>query len=97
MATYEELIAQSEQLKQQAEAVRLQEKTGVIAELKDKIVRYSITAKDLGLTNATRQYRPVSATRYRSPNGELWSGKGRRPEWLRQAMAQGRSKSDFAV
>ncbi len=100
MASYEELVAQAEQLMQQAEAVRLQEKAGVVAEMRDKIARYGITAKELGLaTVGGRSSSPaVSANaRYRGPNGEVWSGKGRRPEWLRRALGAGRRKSDFAV
>jgi DNA-binding protein H-NS len=34
--------------------------------------------------------------RYRGPNGEAWSGRGRRPAWLNEAIASGKSKDDFA-
>ena len=39
---------------------------------------------------------PVAA-KYKGPNGETWSGRGLSPKWLTALIAQGRSKSDFAV
>jgi DNA-binding protein H-NS len=39
---------------------------------------------------------PVAA-KYKGPNGETWSGRGLSPKWLAALIAQGRSKSDFAV
>jgi DNA-binding protein H-NS len=39
---------------------------------------------------------PVAA-KFRGPNGESWSGRGLTPKWLSALVAQGRSKSDFAV
>ena len=37
------------------------------------------------------------APKYRGPNGELWSGRGRTPKWLQVAQAEGRSKDDFLI
>jgi DNA-binding protein H-NS len=39
---------------------------------------------------------PVAA-KFKGPNGEAWSGRGLTPKWLSALVAQGRSKSDFAV
>jgi DNA-binding protein H-NS len=39
---------------------------------------------------------PVAA-KFRGPNGETWSGRGLSPKWMTALVAQGRSKSDFAV
>jgi DNA-binding protein H-NS len=40
--------------------------------------------------------KPVAA-KFRSPEGETWSGRGRMPTWLTRAMAEGKTKEDFAV
>lgn len=32
-----------------------------------------------------------------SPDGQTWSGKGRKPSWLKQAEAEGRNVMDFRV
>jgi DNA-binding protein H-NS len=39
---------------------------------------------------------PVAA-KYRSPNGDEWSGRGRTPKWLQVAEAQGQSRDDFLI
>jgi DNA-binding protein H-NS len=37
------------------------------------------------------------APKYKGPDGELWSGRGRTPRWLQAAQAEGRSKDDFLI
>lgn len=37
------------------------------------------------------------AAKYRGPNGETWSGRGLMPRWLATAVAQGRTKDEFAI
>ena len=35
------------------------------------------------------------AAKYRGPNGEAWSGRGRTPRWLRALEAEGRDRREF--
>ena len=35
--------------------------------------------------------------KFRSPHGETWSGRGRKPKWLTQAEANGQSTEEFRV
>ena len=37
------------------------------------------------------------AARFRDTNGNTWVGRGPRPQWLRDALAAGKSLKDFAV
>ena len=37
------------------------------------------------------------AVKYRGPNGETWSGRGRPPRWLTALEAEGRDRKEFAV
>lgn len=37
------------------------------------------------------------AVKYRSPEGQTWTGRGRTPAWLNEAIAAGASKESFAV
>jgi DNA-binding protein H-NS len=37
------------------------------------------------------------AVKYRGPNGETWTGRGRMPKWLAALEADGRSKEEFRV
>ena len=103
MATYLELKAQAEKLMQQAEEARKNEIAEVVADIKTKMQEYGITASDLGIaTTGKRASKKVgpstpSVVRYRSPNGEEWSGMGRQPAWMKKALDEGKSKEDFAV
>ena len=38
-----------------------------------------------------------AAVKFRSPSGQTWSGRGRKPTWLTQAEAAGQSAEDFRV
>ncbi|MCR0981878.1 H-NS histone family protein [Roseomonas populi] len=37
------------------------------------------------------------APRFRGPNGETWSGRGRMPKWLSAMEASGRKKDEFRI
>jgi len=37
------------------------------------------------------------APKYRDENGNTWAGRGKRPIWLRDALAGGRKLEDFAI
>ena len=98
---HDEQIAQ---LRMQAEQLRNQERSGVIEEIRKKIAEYGITASDLKLTGRApgRGGGAVAAARgaakYRGPTGETWSGgRGRKPRWVTEALAAGKSLSDFEI
>ncbi|WBY02091.1 H-NS histone family protein [Ramlibacter tataouinensis] len=107
MATYLELKQQAEKLMAQAEEMRQQETQQAIDEIKAKMKAYGLTAQDLGFggggTRARRAPRAKSsgtdkAVKYRGPNGETWSGgRGRKPQWVRDALASGKSLEEFQV
>jgi DNA-binding protein H-NS len=97
---HDEQIAQ---LRKQAEELRNQERAGVIEELRKKIAEFGLTAADLKLA-ARGGKRSVAAApakaaaKYRSPTGETWSGgRGRKPRWVTEALAAGKSLSDFEI
>lgn len=41
--------------------------------------------------------RADAAPKYRNEAGQVWGGRGPRPKWLREALASGKTLSDFAV
>ncbi|WP_431273320.1 H-NS family nucleoid-associated regulatory protein [Variovorax ureilyticus] len=97
---HDEQIAQ---LRKQAEELRNQERAGVIEEVRKKIAEYGLTASDLKLTGRGSRRNTVAvpakaAAKYRSPTGETWSGgRGRKPRWVSEALAAGKSLSDFEI
>ncbi|MDM0030492.1 H-NS histone family protein [Variovorax saccharolyticus] len=95
---HDEQIAQ---LRKQAELLRNQERAGVIEEVRKKIQEYGLTASDLKLGARIGKRGPVGpkgVAKYRSPTGETWAGgRGRKPRWIAEALAAGKSLSDFEI
>jgi DNA-binding protein H-NS len=40
---------------------------------------------------------PQKKVKYRGPNGEEWSGKGKRPTWIMKLTTEGANLEDFAT
>jgi DNA-binding protein H-NS len=104
VATYQELREQAEKLLAEAERMREQEISDAIADIRKKVDLYGLTAADLGFAKSgpgmgARAGKPAkAAAKYRGPNGESWSGgRGRKPQWVTQALKDGKNLEDFAV
>ncbi|WP_395062547.1 H-NS family nucleoid-associated regulatory protein [Paraburkholderia silvatlantica] len=85
MPSYKQLTAQLEKLHKEVAAAREKEIDQAIAEIREKIAEYDITAEELGFT--TRRAGPArkkaQPARYMNPKtGATWSGRGRTPGWL---------------
>ncbi|WER49757.1 H-NS histone family protein [Cupriavidus sp. WKF15] len=101
MATYQEIVQKINELQKQAEEIKAREQAAVIADIREKIDQYGLTAEDLGFgvktlvgKKATNRKVPV---RYRDSAGNTWTGRGKRPGWLTQALAAGKSVDDFLI
>jgi DNA-binding protein H-NS len=86
MASYKQLTAQLKKLHLEVAAAREKEIAQAIADIKQKIAEYDVTAEELGFTSARKPARKATSTsvaRYRNPKtGETWSGRGRSPGWI---------------
>ncbi len=60
-------------------------------------------AEQRAAKNGTRARKPRDdigtkrAAKYRGPNGEEWSGRGRMPNWLAALEAEGRGREEFLI
>jgi len=93
---------QVQQLKAAAAKQRADEISAVVQDMRAKIAEFGISAKELGLSSkATTRRAAAVATgpRYRGPDGEIWVGgaRGRKPRWLSEGLATGKSLADFAA
>lgn len=110
--TIDQIQSQIDKLQAEAAAIRKSELPEVIRKLKETIATYGITAKDLGLPAsgaATRGKKAAGtaakakgtggagAAKFADGQGNTWIGRGKRPQWLRDALAQGKSLEDFLV
>jgi DNA-binding protein H-NS len=90
-------------LRKQADNLKNQERAGVIEEVRRKIAEYGLTASELKLTGRSGRKgaavaAPKAAAKYRSPTGETWSGgRGRKPRWITEALAAGKSLKEFEI
>jgi DNA-binding protein H-NS len=86
MASYKQLTAELEKLHQEVAAAREKEIAQAIADIKQKVAEYDLTAEELGFAPERKPARKAASTsvaRYRNPKtGETWSGRGRSPSWL---------------
>jgi DNA-binding protein H-NS len=100
MATYLELKQKAEKLMAEAEQMRQKEIDEVIAEIRERMKAYGLTAQDIGAVGRKRNSGGAAkaVVKYRGPNGETWSGgRGRKPRWVTEALAKGKKIEDFAV
>jgi len=93
MATsYKELQANIAKMQEQAKAARARELKTAIAQVKDIIKTYDLTASDVGLTAAVKlpaKKKPniPKAAKYRNPaTGATWTGHGKPPNWIKQSQ-----------
>ncbi len=109
--TYTQIVKQIETLKLEAEKMRKQEVAGVIARIREAIKFYDLTSADLGLggrpkgASATKpaakgkkaKAKASRVVKFRNDSGGTWGGIGKRPRWLQEALASGKTLQDFAV
>lgn len=87
MSQYADLKAQIARLQAQAEEARRTEIDNVVAEIRQKIAEYGLTAQDLGFAVAAKRGRPPKKAplpaKYQDPkSGNTWSGRGKPPKWI---------------
>lgn len=93
MKTYQAVRAEIAKLEKQAEELRRQELKTIIAQVRQVVADYGLTAADLGLAGGrgraavrkapVRASRSVGVAKYRDPRtGQTWTGHGRPPAWI---------------
>lgn len=111
--TYSQLQAQIVRLQVEAETLRKGELSEVVARIRGAIAAYGILPEDLfGKSEKLPVVKPrvasfpsaskskssgAQSSKFADGKGNTWVGRGPRPHWLRDALAAGKSLSDFAV
>ena len=99
--TYAQLQKQIASLEAQARKAKSAELNAVIGRMKEAIAVYGITAADLFGGKSAKAARSKAsrhgAAKYADGDGNTWVGMGKRPQWLRDALAAGKALQDFAV
>ncbi|AXV78589.1 MULTISPECIES: H-NS family nucleoid-associated regulatory protein [Ralstonia solanacearum species complex] len=84
MATYKDLLAQKAKLEEQLEVARAAEVQTAIAQVRQIVLEYGLTAEDLGLATKTKKRKGGTVPpKYIDPKtGATWTGRGRAPAWI---------------
>lgn len=94
MATFKELKEQMAALEAQAAAARAAEFDEVLADIRAKVVDFGFTERDIfgrGRGGRATRSRGVVPAKYRDPKtGATWSGRGRAPDWIKNAKNRDR-------
>ena len=95
MATYQELVAQKAALEAQIEEARKAGVSAAVADVKRLVGEYGLTASDCGFVAKAKKAGGKVAVKYRGPNGEAWTGRGRTPAWVVMHEAAGNSRESL--
>lgn len=96
------IMSQIERLQKEAAAIQ----SGVITRIRKEIAQYGLTADQLfgafPSKTAVKKAAAKGPTRVKSPKyadgaGNTWGGMGKRPVWIHEALAAGKSLEDFLI
>ena len=99
MTTLQELIKQRDALNVQIASLQQARRAEVLAEIRAAMRENQIGIEDLGLTGKkVREPKVTGAPKYRDPvTQQTWGGRGKRPQWIHDALAAGKSLADYAI
>ena len=99
------LLAQKVELDKQITKAKAEEKAAVLAHIRSAMEQYEITVEELtaapkrgrkpGSTD-TAERKPV-APKYRNEAGDTWTGRGKQPKWVAEALAGGLTLEDLLI
>lgn len=94
MTSYQELLAQREQLDKQIKEAIAREKADGIAKAKTIIEQYGLSASDLfSRKSGGKSAGSKVAPKYRNPStGETWTGRGKAPKWI-----EGKDRNNYLI
>lgn len=99
MTTLQDLIQQRDALNDQIEEMQKALRAEALTEIRAAMREYQISVEDLGLTGKpAREPKVKGVPKYRDPaTQQTWSGRGKRPQWIHEALASGKSLADYAI
>jgi len=92
----------------EAERAAAEKTKEVFMQMRDLAAKHGLTVEEV-LANGGRKRRrrgtgpastgPKSAPKYRNPKdpSKTWTGKGRKPGWIAEALEKGKKLEDFAI
>lgn len=100
MATLSELLAQKAELERLIADTQRVERAQAIAQIHQLMAQFGLNMTDIAGKTPTAARAPTAkvAAKFRdATTGQTWSGRGLQPNWLKAALATGKTLADFAV
>ena len=102
MPSLQELLERKAALERQIVDAQKESRVAAIAQVRALMNEYGLTAADLAAPaqkrSASAGPRAKVAAKYRHPGtGATWSGRGLKPKWLAEELANGKRVADFAI
>lgn len=106
MKTYLTILAQIKKLEKEAEVLKSRERLGVIERIREAVVVYNITQKELNAPSTLSVRKPKAASKnrpavfpvkYADKAGNTWIGYGHRPPWVKAYIESGKDIKDLRV
>jgi DNA-binding protein H-NS len=97
MTTLQELIQQRDELNARIEAMQQELRAEILAEIRATMREFQIRIEDLATSGRSAQREKVKGDpKYRNPaTGQTWTGRGKRPQWIHDALADGQSLDKY--
>ncbi|MDO5692222.1 MAG: H-NS histone family protein [Pseudomonadota bacterium] len=96
MATYKELLQQQQALALQIEEARKREISDAVAQVRQLIGEYGLTAQDVfpsGRRSTGSRAGGKVPPKYRDPaTGQTWTGRGKAPKWI-----EGQDRAQYLI
>jgi DNA-binding protein H-NS len=111
MPTLKDLLAQRAALEKQIQETQSQERSQAIAQIRSLMAEYGLSVADVQQPQPARKGKKTAvrsgakpagkskvAPKFRdAATGNTWSGRGLQPNWLKAALAAGRSIEEFRL
>ena len=93
----QDLLTLRDQIERRIQRKLEEAKSAVLDEMKGKLSALGLSLNDVIPARRPRKSKSTVSVKYRSPDGETWSGRGHAPLWLRQLELQGHNREEYAV
>ena len=104
MVSVADLMAQKAAIEQKIADAQREEKSSAVAQVKALMAQHGLSIADLSARapaapkSGGRKPSGKVAPKFRDPaTGNTWTGRGLKPNWLKNALANGKSLQDFAI
>ena len=96
--TIEELRQLAGEIEEEIERRRAADRGRILEQAGELAEQYGMNVEDfLGQPEKKRRARPL--VKYRNPDNpkQEWAGRGKKPTWVQEALAAGKSLEDFVI